>query len=171
MRVGPYEIVGEAGRGGRGIVLRARAPDGTAVALKVIQGGSDPESLARFDRERRLLATFGRGEGFVPLLDAGTEKGNPYIVMPFLEGGTLRAVIERGPMSHEQAARLLERLAQAMAIAHQRGIVHRDLKPENILFDRDGTPLIADLGLGKHFRRSTSGASQTIMLSKAGQFR
>src|SRR5262249_2323721 len=142
---------------------------------------------ARFDRERRLLSSLGKAEGFVPLLGAGEDRGNPYLVMPFLEGGTLRNRLDKEKFSQDEAVALVLRLAKAMGIAHERGIVHRDLKPENILFSgkRDsqeaqanvplaigrGTPLIADLGLGKHFKRSTAGASQTIMLSKEGQFR
>ena len=188
MRVGEFEILSEAGRGGRGVVLKARARDGSFVALKLLQGmNNDAQALARFDRERRLLSSLGKAEGFVPLLGAGEDRGSPYLVMPFLEGGTLRNRLDKEKFSQDEAVALILRLAKAMGIAHERGIVHRDLKPENILFTgkRDsgetqpnapiaggrGTPLIADLGLGKHFKRSTSGASQTIMLSKEGQFR
>jgi tRNA A-37 threonylcarbamoyl transferase component Bud32 len=188
VRVGEFEIVSEAGRGGRGVVLKARARDGSIVALKLLQGmNNDQQALARFDRERRLLSSLGKAEGFVPLLGSGEDRGNPYLVMPFLEGGTLRNRLDKEKFSQDEAVALVLRLAKAMGLAHERGIVHRDLKPENILFTgkRDsgenapnapimggrGTPLIADLGLGKHFKRSTAGASQTIMLSKEGQFR
>src|SRR5438128_748683 len=89
VQVGPYVIVREVGRGGMGVVLEARAPDGARVALKQLLGAGDGNSAARFDRERRLLASLAPDDGFVPLLDAGMGDRGPYIVMPFLAGGTL----------------------------------------------------------------------------------
>jgi formylglycine-generating enzyme required for sulfatase activity len=91
--------------------------------------------------------------------------------MPFVPGGTLRARIDRGPLPVEEARLLGIALAQALGRAHIEGIVHRDLKPDNILFTADGRPLVADLGLAKHYRKDVSGASQSVALSKAGDFR
>ncbi|HZU97334.1 MAG TPA: protein kinase, partial [Planctomycetota bacterium] len=93
MRIGPYELLDEVGRGGAAVVFRARSADGTTVAVKVLQR-TDPQALARFERERRLLASLGEAEGFVPLLDAGASPQGPYLVMPFVSGGTLRARLE-----------------------------------------------------------------------------
>ncbi|MBI3726071.1 serine/threonine protein kinase, partial [bacterium] len=154
MRIGAYEVVSELGRGGMGVVYRARSQDGREVAIKVLSG-SRPESLARFERERRLVALFGEREGFVPLLDHGSSPGGPFIVMPLVPGGTLADRLRRGPLGIDETIALGRALAEAVARAHERGIVHRDLKPENILFTRDGPlgkPLVADLGLAKHWR-------------------
>jgi tetratricopeptide (TPR) repeat protein len=154
-----------------GVVLLARGPDGHDVAIKRILGKPAAPVLARFERERRLLSTLGREVGFVPLLDAGATPEGPYVVMPFLTGGTLRARLEDGQMALDRAIPLALALAAALARAHALGIVHRDLKPENVLFDADGTPLVADLGLAKHFTTSAPGASQSVALSVAGQLR
>src|SRR5581483_5775935 len=128
MRLGPYEVLEEVGRGGAGVVYRARSPERGEVALKVL-GRCDPERLERFERERRLLASFTAQDGFVPLLDAGAAEVTPFLVMPFLSGGTLAERLARGPLGVEAARALGERLAAALGRAHARGVVHRDLKP------------------------------------------
>jgi tetratricopeptide (TPR) repeat protein len=176
MRIGPYEVLGELGRGGMGVVYRVRGPDGHDAALKVLVR-TDTETIARFERERRLLASLGEEEGFVPLLDAGvSEGGAAWLVMPFLPGGTLRAKLAKGPLGVAETVELGRVLARALGAAHARGIVHRDVKPENILFTapRGSTPgraLVADLGLAKHFDRTTRGASQSVSLSREGMLR
>ncbi|MBI3726358.1 SUMF1/EgtB/PvdO family nonheme iron enzyme [bacterium] len=180
MKLGPYEALEEVGRGGMGVVLRGRSPEGRDVAIKVLhRRGND--ALVRFERERRLLASLGDEGGFVPLLDFGDTARGPYIVMPFLTGGTLRDRLTAEPLSSsgdvgprlsvEETIELGRSLASALGRAHARGIVHRDLKPENILFDGKGAPAIADLGLAKHFREDVPGASMSVSLSRAGEFR
>ncbi len=169
VKIGPYEVLGILGRGGMGIVYRARSPAGEEVALKVL-GKLEAEAIARFERERRLLGGLGVGDGFVPLLDAGDSPQGPWIVMPLVSGGTLREKLRRGPLGVEGTLEVGRALAGALAKAHERGIVHRDLKPENVLF-HEGRPLLADLGLAKHFDRSTAGASQTVSLSVDGSSR
>ncbi len=173
-RFGPYDVVGELGRGGFATVLRARSPAGADVAVKVLHQ-ADASARQRFERERRLLALLGEEEGFVPYLDAGEANGLLYVVMPFVDGGTLRDRLERGPLPVAEVARLGAALAEAIGRAHARGIVHRDLKPENVLFLGDGRtgsrPLIADLGLAKHFRDDVGGASQSVSLSHSGAFK
>src|SRR5207244_4323941 len=124
----------EIGRGGIGIVYKARDQRGRAVALKLLQR-LDGERLQRFERERRLLGSLGEADGFVPLLDAGDSAAGPWLVMPFVPGGTLRDRIRKGPFSSEATAALGVALARALGRAHERGIVHRDLKPENVIFD------------------------------------
>src|SRR4029077_14975920 len=123
------------------------------VAIKLFHATSDPDALAAFEREKRLLATLGEAQGFVPVIDSGELAGRPYVVMPLLPGGTLRERLARGRLEPRDAIELVSRLAGAIGQAHERGIVHRDLKPENVLFDAVGRALIADLGLAKHFRR------------------
>ncbi len=163
MEIGRYTVTGEIGRGGVGVVHRARTPEGCFVAIKVLRASRDATARARFERERRLLASFGVTEGFVPLLDGGETAEGPYLVMPFFSGGTLRDRLEKGALSVEKTAALARSLASALAIAHERGVVHRDLKPENVLFDGE-RPLIADLGLGKHFAAPPGHTSVKITL-------
>jgi tetratricopeptide (TPR) repeat protein/predicted Ser/Thr protein kinase len=170
MRIGPYEVLAELGRGGMGVVYSARSPEGTRVAIKVLRK-NEAEVVVRFERERRLLGSLGEAEGFVPLLDAGTTPGGPYIVMPFVSGGTLRKKLEAGPLAADETAKLGRALAAALGAAHARGIVHRDMKPENVLFTADGRPLVADLGLAKHFDPGAPGASQSVSLSMKGTLR
>src|SRR5579872_4021445 len=94
-----YEILREIGRGGMGAVYAARAKNGRRVAIKVLVRPETPGVLERFERERRLLDEFTFQDGFVPLIDAGKGTLGPYLVMPFMEGGTLRARLERGPLA------------------------------------------------------------------------
>ncbi|HZV00110.1 MAG TPA: protein kinase, partial [Planctomycetota bacterium] len=85
MKVGPYEVLSELGRGGMGVVYRARSAAGDDVAVKVLHE-SDESALARFERERRILGLFTARDGFVPLVDAGMSDKGPYLVMPFVPG-------------------------------------------------------------------------------------
>jgi WD40 repeat protein len=148
MEIGGHEVTAEIGRGGSGVVYRARDRDGSLVAIKVLHGPATEPAL-RFAREARLLRELG--DGFVPLLDSGlTLEGLPYLVMPFVEGGTLRDRLRGGRLEVAETVALGKRLAATLARAHAKGVVHRDLKPENILFTKEGDPLVADLGLGKH---------------------
>src|SRR5258705_6571235 len=107
-----------------------------------------------------MIGVFTARVGFVPSHDAGTSERGPYLVMPFVAGGTLRDRMRRGPLGVAETVTLGRALAEALGRAHARRIVHRDLKPENILFAEDGAPLIADLGLAKHFGDSGFGVSQ-----------
>ncbi len=171
MKIGPYSLDGEVGRGGMGVVYRGRGPDGAPVALKVLLAALAAK-IARFEREKRLLGMFTARDGFVPLLDSGTTPHGPFLVMPFLGGGTLRGRLEQGALTVAETVELGVALAGAIAAAHEKGIVHRDLKPENVLFTHRGAetgswaaPLIADLGLAKHFDHAAPGASQSVSLS------
>src|SRR6185369_16386899 len=91
-------------------------------------------SVARFDRERRLLGSFGVEDGFVALLDAGDAPEGPYLVMPFVPGGTLRQKLAHGWLSIDEVVGIGTALGVALGRAHGRGVIHRDLKPENVLF-------------------------------------
>jgi tetratricopeptide (TPR) repeat protein len=170
VRIGAYEATREIGRGGSGVVFEARAADGKRVAIKILRR-LDPDALARFDRERRLITELSAEGGFVPLLDAGMSPQGPYLVMPFLEGGTLRSRLEAGPLAIDETASLGRDLARALSRAHERGIVHRDLKPENVLFTADKRPLVADLGLAKHFVRDARAALESVSLSRTSELR
>ena len=165
MKIGPYEAIEEVGRGGMSVVYRARSADGREVALKLLAGDVGDEQALR---ELRLLGSLSQADGFVPVIDSGSERGRRYMVMPFVAGGTLRERLRRGPLPVAEAAAIVERLAKAMGRAHERGIVHRDLKPENVLLDAEGTPLVSDLGLAKHFRRDLLGGSKSGSLTGHG---
>ncbi len=137
MKLGPYEVLEEIGRGGMGTVYRARSPDGRLVAVKVLAESNDPLRVAVFERESRLIWSFSEADGFVPVLDVLSEPGKRALVMPLL-GGTLRARLKKGPLAVEDAVSIVARVAAAVGRAHERGILHRDLKPENVLFTAKG---------------------------------
>ena len=170
MEIGPYRVTGELGRGGMGVVYKAVAPGGSVVAVKLLLK-QDAKRSARFERERRLQASLGEEQGFVPLLDSGSSPLGPFHVMPLVPGGTLRQRLESGPLSVAETVAVGRALAQAMGRAHALGIVHRDLKPENVLFTAAGKPLVTDLGLAKHFDDQAPGASQSVALSRGGETR
>jgi tetratricopeptide (TPR) repeat protein len=146
-----YEILGELGRGGMGVVYRAWQPSlNRAVALKVILAGAHagPAALARFRTEAEAAARLQHPH-IVPIFEVGEQAGMPYAVLELVDGGTLAARLAGTPMPLRQAAELAETLARAVDHAHGRGVIHRDLKPVNILMTADGTPKVADFGLAK----------------------
>jgi tetratricopeptide (TPR) repeat protein len=170
LKIGPYDVLSELGRGGMSMVFRVRTPRGDEAALKVLTR-VDQDAFARFERERRLLASVGTDQGFVGLLDAGRSPEGVWLVMPLVPGGTLRARLAAGPLGVEETVGIGVALATSLGAAHERGIVHRDVKPENVIFTASGRPLIADLGLAKHFDRRMLDGSQSASLSTAGSFR
>jgi hypothetical protein len=150
-RIGPYLIEGEIGRGGMGIVYRARARDGgPTVALKRMREGPSarPADRERFLREARLAGRL-RHAGIVPVLDAGEDGPEFYFVMPLVPGTGLDERLLGGPLPPVDAAGLVAAVARAVGHAHQRGVVHRDLKPANILLDPEHGPRVTDFGLAR----------------------
>ncbi|HEV3145281.1 MAG TPA: protein kinase, partial [Gemmataceae bacterium] len=129
-----YEILGLLGRGGMGVVYKARqiAPD-RVVALKMIQSAqASPEDLGRFYDEAEAISRL-RHPHIVQIVEVGQVEGRVYCALEFVEGGTLADKIRNKPQSPRASAQLLEALARAMSYAHERGIIHRDLKPANVL--------------------------------------
>lgn len=148
--IGPYEILGELGRGGMGFVYLARRADiGRTVALKVIRPGADadPESVVRFQREARAAAGLAGTPGIVGVLDAGEADGRLYIAMDYIAGGSLEQLVDEGDLEARRFAEIVAGAAEAVHFAHTRGILHRDLKPANILVDEHGRPWVTDFGL------------------------
>ena len=150
-RFGEYELYEELGRGGMGVVSRAREiARGRIVALKRLLRG--PEST-RHDIERFRLETLAAARlahpHIVPVFQVGECDGQPYFTMQYIEGTTLARELAGGPMAAQAAARLLVPVCRAIHYAHDRGVLHRDLKPSNILIDRDGNPYVSDFGLAK----------------------
>ena len=146
-----YEILEELGRGGMGIVYKARQLQlNRLVALKMILAGeyAGTDAVERFMAEAEIVARL-QHPSIVRIHAIGDCEGRPYVDLEYIEGGSLAARLDGKPWPPRDAAELVEILASAMAEAHRMGIVHRDLKPANILFADDGTPKITDFGLAK----------------------
>lgn len=149
--VAGYEILDVLGRGGMGVVYKAKENKlGRIVALKMLLSGghAGAEELARFRAEAEAVARFQHPH-IVQIYQIGDEGGHPFFTMEFVQGGSLSKKLSDGKMTWPQAAELVEKIARAIHYAHQRGVVHRDLKPGNILMDGDDTPKITDFGLAK----------------------
>jgi serine/threonine protein kinase len=151
MQVPGYEILEELGRGGMGVVYKARQVHlERLVALKMILAGAHAgrEDLARFRIEAQSAARLDH-PNIVRVYDCGEHQGLPYFSMELVSGGGLSRKIGGQPWPVATTAHLIRTLALAMHHAHQRNVIHRDLKPSNVLFQRDGTPKITDFGLAK----------------------
>jgi serine/threonine-protein kinase len=148
---GDYELLEELGRGGMGVVYRARQKSlDRIVALKIILGGSAATraDLARFRGEAETAARLNHPH-IVPVYDVGQLDGVPYFTMRYVRGTTLAHRLADGPLPGRDATQLLAPVVRAIAKAHQQGVLHRDLKPSNILFDAEGRPYVSDFGLAK----------------------
>ncbi|MHC4380838.1 MAG: serine/threonine-protein kinase, partial [Planctomycetota bacterium] len=151
--VGDFEILEEVSRGGQGVVLRGRSPDGTMVALKRLIAGTltGTRGRIRFEREMEIAARLDH-PGIVPLLQRAIHDRQPLLVMPWIEGvpPDRWARPQSGPSrSRREIVGQLVRLCDALSHAHQRGVIHRDLKPSNILIDAQDMPHVLDFGIGK----------------------
>src|SRR5881409_3557028 len=148
---GDYELLEVIGRGGQGVVYRARQKSlNRTVALKVIGLGqwATQAHLKRFRREAESAANLDH-PCIVPIYEVGEREGSCYFSMKFIDGGQLDEVTKRTPISTRNAAELIAKLARTVHYAHEHGILHRDIKPGNILLDAKGEPHLTDFGLAR----------------------
>jgi serine/threonine protein kinase/tetratricopeptide (TPR) repeat protein len=149
--LGDYELLEEIGRGGQGVVYRARQKSlNRTVALKVVR--TDPSTtrvhLKRFQLEAETAASLD-APNIVPIFEVGEHGGSCYFSMKLVEGGSLGELFKREPMSIRPATEMIAKLSRAVHYAHEHGILHRDIKPGNILLDANGEPHLTDFGLAR----------------------
>jgi len=169
-----FEILECLGRGGMGIVYKARQKSlNRLVAIKVLapEREHDTHFAARFSREAEILARLNHPR-IVTIHDFGESGGLFYLVMEFVDGVNLREILSEGRMEPRQALAIVPEICDALQYAHDRGIVHRDIKPENILLDRAGHVKVADFGIAKlagvEMGSDTGGEVSTPNLTSAG---
>jgi len=178
-RLGPYEIVSLVGAGGMGEIYKATDTRlNRTVAIKILTStlAVDPGVCERFDREARIVSQVDHPH-ICALYDIGTHEGTTYLVMPYLDGETLAARLQRGALALDSALRIGIEILDALNAAHHAGITHRDLKPANIMLTKSGVKLL-DFGVAKlRPQIALAGAppdaqtsTQPTPLTKAGTF-
>jgi serine/threonine-protein kinase len=154
---GPYTIIEQIGEGGMAVVYKGFQESlNRHVAIKVLRGelARDQEFITRFRREALSVAKLSH-PNILHVYDAGQVHGMYYMAMDYADGGSLKDVILKGPLSTEQAVTLGIQLADALDYAHRQGLVHRDVKPSNVLLTSDGRPLLTDFGIAKALHEAT----------------
>ena len=163
---GHYQIVAPLGEGGMAAVYKAYQPSMERyVAVKVLPRhmASSEEFVSRFRREAKLLAQLQHPH-ILPVFDYGEADSYPYIVMPFVQSGTLAELLHKRPQTLSEIRRIMIQVGDALSYAHTRGMIHRDIKPSNVLIDERGNCLLTDFGLARMAEASTKiTASGTIM--------
>lgn len=164
--VGPYKITAQLGAGGMATIYKAYHERlDRYVAIKVMHPIflEDATFLSRFEREARIVARLDHPH-IVPIYDFAELDNQPYLVMKFIEGKTLKSINEAGSLSLEAILRLLPPIADALDYAHRNGVLHRDVKPSNILLDKADVPYITDFGLARMAAMGDSTLSADMLL-------
>ncbi len=168
--LGPYEVTAKIGEGGMGEVYRARDTKlDRDVALKVLPQAftDDPDRLARFEREAKVLASLNH-PNVAQIHGIEEQDGTRALVLELVEGPTLADRISKGPIPIDEALPIAKQIAEALEAAHEAGVIHRDLKPANIKVRDDGTVKVLDFGLAKALDPSPTGdPSQSSLVSLA----
>ena len=165
-QLGSYEIVESVGRGGMATVYRAyHAPLDRHVAIKVIHMilAQDEGQLRRFRREARAVARLEH-PNIVPIYDYAEKGLQPYLVMRYVAGETLKERMSRGPLAVNEITRIMSQVAAGLDYAHQQGILHRDIKPSNIILAESGEVYLTDFGLARLFESGESTISHNRMM-------
>jgi Tol biopolymer transport system component len=167
MKLGPYEIQSPLGAGAMGEVYRSRDTRlGRDVAVKILPESfaRDSDRLSRFEQEAQAVAALNH-PNILAIYDVGQHNGVPFLVSELLEGESLRAVLDRGPLPQRKVIEYGVEIALGLAAAHEKGVVHRDLKPENLFLTRDGRAKILDFGLAKVAPKAGAGLDGNTMTS------
>ncbi len=149
--LGPYRILEQLGMGGMATVYKAyQANMDRNVAVKVLPRhfAADPTFVGRFEQEAKVIAKLENAR-ILPVYDYGEEDGITYIVMRYLDAGTLSERIRSGPIPFDEDARIISQIAEGLDYAHKKGVIHRDIKPSNIMLDQNGDVYITDFGISK----------------------
>jgi len=149
--LGPYRVLEQIGLGGMATVYKAYQPGiERLVALKILPAhyAQGPLFVQRFEQEARLIARLEH-PSIIPIYDFGSQDGTTYLVMRYLQAGTVKDILERGSLSLTDTAKLIGEIAAALDHAHANGIIHRDVKPSNILVDKQGNAYLTDFGIAK----------------------
>ncbi|MBM4422294.1 MAG: hypothetical protein FJ030_02745 [Chloroflexi bacterium] len=164
--VGAYRIIAQLGQGGMATVYKAyHANLDRYVAIKVMHPAfkEDKSFLVRFQREARVLAKLEH-PNIVPIYDFSDHNGQPYLVMKYVEGETLKGRLGQGPASLAETLKVVDAVGSALAYAHKQGILHRDVKPSNVIITADGHYYLSDFGLARIASAGESTLSQDTML-------
>lgn len=149
--LGSYRLEEQIGKGGMGVVWRARHTRlGSERAVKVLPAhlAAEEDFLKRFEREASSVAKLDH-PNILAVYEYGEAGGAPYLVMPYIKGGTLKERMAKGPVPRDEALSYLAQTAEALDYAHEQGLVHRDVKPANLLLDGRGRLYLADFGIAK----------------------
>jgi tetratricopeptide (TPR) repeat protein len=164
--VGPYRIVEKLGQGGMATVFKAYHPSlDRYVAIKVLHPAlqSDPNFQARFQREARIVAKLEHPH-IVPVYDFAEHGGHPFLVMRFVEGETLKARLQQGPLDHDEVISIARAVSEALVYAHRAGVLHRDVKPSNIIITPGGHVWLTDFGVARMAEAGESTLSRDMMV-------
>jgi len=154
--LGPYRLISQIGAGGMATVYKAYQPSmDRYVAIKVLPPylSQDEQFARRFQREAKAVAKLEHAH-ILPVHDYGEAEGITYLVMRFVEGGTLKQRITQGTPSLSEVVRLMGQIGDALDYAHRLGVIHRDVKPANVLIDGQGNTYLTDFGLARMMEAS-----------------
>ncbi len=171
-QIGQFSVEGEIGRGGMGVVFRGRDSRlGRAVAIKALTAdvAADPERLARFEREARLLASLHH-PNVATVFGLEDHNGSRYLVMEFVDGRTLSDMLGEGPLPVDEALAICAQVAAGVEAAHEAGVIHRDLKPGNVIVSPDGKAKVLDFGLAKETAPARGSSSAVLTQSPTQTF-